>query len=535
MTVTAWSVGFVLTPILLNAIIAGFFGFAIAAPPLLAIIIAGTIALGLGVLFGYLRYRHLMGEAKEIASKYRLEVVEVPEKTINSETAVDIEQIYKKPSNTITLVLEENKNPVAYFKSADNERHSLDLGFISPEEQKKNEIIQRILSDQGQATYTKTNSDSDPEETLSKGQQSLLIWEKINAFFCDAPTIFALALIIIFLTTPGILIPSALLIAAIASIAYGFFSAWIKDKQCDAKLRAMGILENSYGDVVKMANTLITEVTVRADRAKLLKEYAARINPEHFEPIVSQLEKDIDALQIQVNKPYDKLLKIKKEVHVEFSAKDIWRLVYAFIFGGITMGFCIYVVLPALLTALGLAPLSLPVLLIIIGVASVIYGLCNLYNKKHMIEREKWNKMDNEAIEKIRKEIEAEKSVEENEETSVHASLRGIDKRLTQLKDDLISAERERVEAQKSTEKQAQTQQPASESDYSDSGLGSEASQKLRNFYAIMIGLLPKNKDPNVITSTDQASQGNFWPQSPSSSASTNVEANTSKQQNSLN
>lgn len=517
MTVSVWSVGFILAPLLLNAIIAGFFGFVVVVPLLAICIIAGAIALGFGLWSGYSRYCHLTKQAEEIASKYQLEV----------EATLDPDKISKKSPNTITLVLEKNKTPVAYFKLADNESYSLDLGFISPEEQKNlseigkksvksdqekqvvNEIIQRVLSDQGQNTYTKTNSD--PEETASKDEKNLLLWEKINAFFCDAPTIFALALIIIFLTThvfSGVLIPSALLIAAIVSIAYGLFSALIKDKQSDAKLRAMNILENSYDHVVEMANALIKEVTKRSDRVEELKKFVKEIDPERFGPIAQKIANDIGTLRTKAGDPYGQLIAIKAEVHLEFSTKDIWRLVYAFIGGGITLGSCIYAILPTLLAGLGVAPLSLPVLLVIIGVASIVYGLLNFYNKKQMIERENWNKIDNEAIERIRGKIEKGKTVENTEEKTIHTSLQEIDKRLNQLTKDLNEAERENVAARKAVEqpkedveKLVETWQPASsEPNYGDSGLGSSESAWWLGVYRMFsrVPLPPKTTPPTT-------------------------------------
>ncbi len=409
--VSVWSIGIIVVPGILSLLITGF--FALPALPTVTLLIAaccvvGAIALIWGISTGYWRYQYLTDRANELLNKYDFDIPEkIPDEISLNEVIFVHGQnqtvaYFKRYVRSSFIPIEVNLTPQE-SEVIQQEKKALEANPQKPRSSAINTIIQRVLSEEG--SFFNSPQILQSKKEFTPAQQRMRTWEKINAFLSDATTAFAFVAIIIFLVSHvffGTLIPGYLLIAVAVSVLYGVLSAYMKDNQVESRLDAMVTFSNRSKAVKQEAEALRVEINICNSKLNYLTEkFSSKIEQDE------QLKTKISEAQTSMREHTEKLQLLPTQLskiyqYQGFTNKDIFRVIYALFYGEIVAGALIYIALPLLMSAFGLAPFSLPVLVGIAAAVGLIYGIYNMYHKMKVIEQEKWANTDDKNVKAIK-------------------------------------------------------------------------------------------------------------------------------------
>jgi hypothetical protein len=296
--------------------------------------------------------------------------------------------------------------------------------------------------------------------------QDLLFWERVNTFIGDSQKIFSLAGIVILLVSVvfGLSVhPAAPVIAAIAAIVYGVFSAFVRGSQVSYRLERSHVLEkefergeklarrhadqaqaafndaaiklNTYKKMVETIKALPDQATLSPISSTYLQTARAKITLPDGGPIdqvqnnaevAARLElyvnqsdaefKQCTARKQEISALAGDITLLKLDVHLTFTDQDKWRVGYHLFMGGFGGGSFAYLAL----SVFQVFVVSAPVLAAIVAGVTVLYGISSAYFKIESIKREKWLAVDYEKAEQKHKQLnELLKKVDEPKEGKV--------------------------------------------------------------------------------------------------------------------
>jgi len=438
--VSIWSIGVIVVPGILSLLVTGFFAFPVTIPLIATCCVVGAIALIWGISTGYWRYQYLTDQATEQLNKYDFDIPEkIPDEiSLNEVIFVHGENqtvaYFKRYVRSSFIPIEVNLTPQE-SEVIQQEKKALEANPQKSRSPEINTIIQRVLSEEGSFFHSPQILQAKKEFT--PGQQRMRTWEKINAFLSDATTAFAFVAIIVFLVSHvffGALIPGYLLIAVAVSVLYGALSAYIKDNQVESRLDAMVTFSNRSKAVKQEAEALRVEINICNSKLNYLTEkFGSKIEQDE------QLKTKISDAQKSMLKHTEKLQLLPTQLskiyqYQGFTNKDIFRVIYALFYGEIVAGAFIYIALPLLMSAFGLAPLSLPVLVGIAAAVGLIYGIYHMYHKMKVIEQEKWANTDDKNVKAIKDSL---KTVNKKELKQAFEHVQAAEKILAEVEEEL--------------------------------------------------------------------------------------------------